>query len=134
VHNLIKVKHIQSIRQAHPEAKIIVHPECMPEVVDLADASGSTSGIIRYVQEANQGDKIYIGTEINLVQRLAQEHGPEKTIRPILDTACSNMAKITAEKLANHLENIVSASKVTVADDIQKDALLALERMLKVCA
>ncbi len=134
VHNLIKVKHIEEIRRVHPKAKIIVHPECMPEVVDLADASGSTSGIIRYVHDANQGDIIFIGTEIHLVQRLAREYAPEKTIRPVLDTACSNMAKITAKKLAKHLEGIASASKVSVAGDIQQDALLALERMLNVCA
>jgi quinolinate synthase len=134
VHNLIKIKHIKEIRRAHPKAKIIVHPECIPEVVDLADASGSTSGIIRYVLDANQGDIISIGTEINLVQRLAREHAPEKMIRPVLDTACSNMAKITAEKLAKHLEGIATVSKVNVAGDIQQDALLALERMLNVCA
>ncbi|MFP4428600.1 MAG: quinolinate synthase NadA [Desulfovermiculus sp.] len=134
VHNIIKVHHIERIRQAHPEAKIIVHPECLPEVVDLADASGSTSGIIRYVQDAPPGALIYVGTEINLVQRLAREYAPDKTVRPVLKTACSNMAKITADNLAEHLENIDQAQIVTVPAEVQENALLALERMLKVCA
>ncbi len=134
VHNIIKVHHIEHIRQAHPEARIIVHPECLPEVVDLADASGSTSGIIRYVQDAPPGALIYVGTEINLVQRLAREYAPDKTVRPVLKTACSNMAKITADNLAEHLENIDQAQIVTVPAEVQENALLALERMLKVCA
>ncbi|MFO7877677.1 MAG: quinolinate synthase NadA [Desulfovermiculus sp.] len=134
VHNIIKVRHIEHIRQAHPEAKIIVHPECLPEVVDLADASGSTSGIIRYVREAQPGSLIYVGTEIHLVQRLAREYAPDKIVRPVLETACSNMAKITADNLAEHLENIDQAQTVTVSDEVQQNALLALERMLEVCA
>jgi quinolinate synthase len=134
VHNIIKVHHIEHIRQAHPEARIIVHPECLPEVVDLADASGSTSGIIRYVRDAQPGALIYVGTEINLVQRLAREYAPDKTVRPVLKTSCSNMARITAENLADHLEHIHEAQTVTVSADVQQDALLALERMLKVCA
>lgn len=134
VHNLIKVQHIQSIRQDDPAAKIIVHPECLPEVVDLADASGSTSTIIRYVRESEPGARIYVGTEINLVQRLAREHAPDKTVRPVLDTACSNMAKITAQNLADHLEDIYNQPKVQVPAEVQQDALLALDRMLKVCS
>ncbi len=133
VHNLIKPRHMEHIRQADPRARIIVHPECMPDVVDMADASGSTSGIIRYVQEARPGDTIYVGTEINLVQRLAREFGPAKTIRPVLDTACSNMAKVTAPKLAEHLDAIAAVPKVGVGPEVRQDALLALERMLEVC-
>ena len=134
VHNIMKVHHIEHIRQAHPEAKIIVHPECLPEVVDLADASGSTSGIIRYVRDAQPGALIYVGTEIHLVQRLAREYAPDKTVRPVLETACSNMAKITADNLAEHLENIDQPQIVTVPAEVQQNALLALERMLEVCA
>jgi len=134
VHNLIKAHHIQSIRGSHPEAKIIVHPECLPQVVDMADASGSTSTIIRYVREAAPGTTIFVGTEINLVQRLAREYGPDKTVRPVLDTACSNMAKITEQNLAQHLENLDFAPGVTVSANVQQEALVALDRMLKICA
>ncbi|MDZ7761870.1 MAG: quinolinate synthase NadA [Desulfovermiculus sp.] len=133
VHNLIKAHHVEHIRRTHPEAKIIVHPECLPEVVDRADASGSTSTIIRYVREAEPGTTIYVGTEINLVQRLARDYGPDKTVWPVLDTACSNMAKITAQNLADHLENLEAGPKVTVSPHMQQEALLALDRMLKVC-
>lgn len=71
IHARFNARQIESRRAEYPGARVVVHPECSPEVVALADAAGSTSFIINYVAEAREGDTIVIGTEINLVERLA---------------------------------------------------------------
>ena len=134
VHQLMKPKHLELIREQEPGARVIVHPECPPELVDLADASGSTSQIIRYVQEAEPGATIYIGTECNLVDRLRKTYQGSKTVKPLLLSWCSNMARITEAKLASLLQNLDTAEPVQVSDEEQHEALKALERMLAACA
>ena len=73
VHTRFTVDQIRKMRSEFPEAKIVVHPECTPGVVALADACGSTSYIVKYVKDAPAGSTIVIGTEINLINRLALE-------------------------------------------------------------
>lgn len=129
VHTRFKERHIDHMRLNHPGAKIIVHPECTQEVVRMADATGSTSGIVKYVNEALPGETVVIGTEINLIKRLAREN-PDKQVLPLHDSLCPNMSKINLENLLYTLENIGEVNIVTVTDDVKRDARIALERMM----
>ncbi|MEF3695815.1 quinolinate synthase NadA [Desulfolutivibrio sp.] len=134
IHDKFTAERIRAVRLAHPGALVAVHPECPPETVAAADAAGSTSFLIRYVENAPKGATIFIGTEENLVLRLAQQHAGEKTILPLRTSRCSNMAKITEEKLAAQLADIESQQPVTVPDDVREPAKTAVTRMLDVCA
>jgi len=129
VHTRFTVKEIEDTRKTHPDVKIVVHPECTQEVVNIADAVGSTAFIVKYVKEAPKGTTIAIGTEINLIKRLAIEY-PDKSIFPIKDSFCPNMFKINLENLLDTLENIGKINIVTVDEEVKKDAEIALENML----
>lgn len=95
----------------------------------LADAVGSTSYIVNYVEAAPSGSAIVIGTEINLIDRLAVVH-PDKTVLPLKESLCPNMYKINPENLLDALIHIGEKNVVIVPDDIKRDARLALDRML----
>ena len=129
VHTRFKVEHVEKMRDRFPEGKIVVHPECTQEVVALADAAGSTSFIVKYVGEAPPGSTIIIGTEINLVKRLALEH-PDKNVLDLHYSLCPNMFKINLENLLWTLENIGRVNVVRVPEVTKAGARLALERML----
>lgn len=133
VHHRFKTTHIDEVRRRDPDALVVVHPECHPDVVDKADADGSTSFIIKYVADAAPGAAIYIGTEISLVERLAKQYRGDKLIRPLTPSQCSNMAKTTEKLLAEALVNIEDAPAVRVASDVARDATIAIERMLDAC-
>ena len=129
VHTRFTIEQIQKMRTNFPEGKIVVHPECTNEVVNMADAVGSTSFIVKYVANAPSDSTIIIGTEINLIKRLAMEY-PDKKILPLLDSFCPNMYKINLKNLLHSLENIGNVNIVTVDKEIRKDAFIALENML----
>ena len=129
VHTRFQVEHVHKIREDYPEAKIVVHPECTRQVVALADAVGSTSFIVRYVKEASPGATIVIGTEINLVHRLALEH-PDKRILELHYSLCPNMFRINLKNLLWTLEHIGEVNVVRVPEGIKKEAKTALDRML----
>jgi quinolinate synthase len=129
VHTRFKVEHVVHMREKFPEAKIVVHPECIEEVVSLADAVGSTSFILKYVEQAHSGATIVIGTEINLIKRLAMEH-PDKRIVELHRSLCPNMFKINPNKLLWTLENIGEVNVVSVPEETKNEARLALDRML----
>lgn len=129
VHTRFEVDHIRAMREKYPEARIVVHPECTQEVVAMADACGSTSFIVKYVKEAPPGSMIIIGTEINLIHRLALEY-PEKTVMELHRSLCPNMFRISLQNLLWTLENLGKVNLVTVPDGIKANALLALDRML----
>ena len=129
VHTRFTTDHMAAMRKHYPDGKIVVHPECTQQVVDQADAVGSTSYIVKYVAQAPAGATIIVGTEINLVQRLAQEH-PDKKVLALHRSLCPNMFKINLKKLLWSLENIGKVNVVTVPEEIKKDARLALDRML----
>ena len=129
VHTHFNAAHIREMREKFPEAKIIVHPECTEEVVALSDAVGSTGYIVKYVKEAAPGSTIIVGTEINLVKRMAQEN-PDKKVFELHNSLCANMFKIDLKKLLWTLENIGKVNVVTVSDTIKEDARKALKRML----
>lgn len=131
VHTFFTLEHIQYWRKKIPEARIIVHPECPEEVVQNADASGSTEQIIRYVQQQPPGSTIVVGTEINMVARLAREN-PDKNVYELSRSLCPNMFKINLPKLYWALKNLGKVNVVTVSEEIKQDALIALQKMLEI--
>ncbi len=135
VHTRFRPDHIRAWREREPDIRIIVHPECTPDVVALADEVGSTSYIVRRVKESPPGTKWAIGTEANLVLRLAREH-PEQSIFCLGDEPhyCRTMNRITLEKLARVLEGLVRSelvNPITVPAEVAEPARLAVERMLQ---
>lgn len=129
VHTDFRADHIRRIREEDPGAKVVVHPECTEEVVSEADAAGSTEFICRYVENAPSGSSVYIGTEINLVSRLAAEH-PDKNIYEVFRSLCPNMFRIDPAKLLWVLEEIGEVNRVCVDPDTKQLARIALENML----
>ena len=129
VHTRFREDHIVQMRNTFPEARIVVHPECTQEVVALADAVGSTSFIVKYVENAPPDSVIVIGTEINLINRLALEY-PDKKILDLHYSLCPNMFKINLNNLLDTLADIGQINLITVPEDIKADARLALDRML----
>lgn len=137
IHTRFNVRQVERMRAEHPGALIVVHPECTPEVVAAADAAGSTSFIIRYAAEAPDGATVGIGTEINLVERLAREHEKRISILPLVESACTHMAQTTEERLGACLDAVADGSeafRVVVPDELTAPAREALERMLAACA
>jgi quinolinate synthase len=134
VHTTFKTEHVKQMRRDYPDIKIVVHPECPEEVYDLADAQGSTAFIVKYVSEQKPGSIIAIGTEINLVDRLAHEN-PDKKILELSGQTCAmcvNMYRTTLNDLAWSLENLDSVKLIEVRDEIRADARVALARMLEI--
>ena len=136
IHARFNTDQIAAVRAADPGCTVIVHPECSPEVVRAADGSGSTSYIIEYVKQVPEGSHVYVGTEINLVRRLAREHSGRILVEPLRSSACSHMAKVTPAKLHRTLEHIVkgTAEPLSVTPETAAPAKAALERMLEACA
>lgn len=136
VHTAFRMEEIREIRERDPNARVIVHPECAPEVARIADASGSTSQIIAYVQESSPGSRIYVGTEINLVQRLQRRFLEDKSVLPLKSCDCPFMAQVTEERLAGLLESIRGggAQRIEVAPDEANWAREAVNRMLEACS
>lgn len=136
VHQMFRAEHVHLFRQRYPGIKILVHPECPQEVVDLADVSGSTSKIIQTVQAAPPGTKWAIGTELHLVHRLKKEH-PEQEIHflsPVV-CMCATMYRIDLAHLCWSLENLAAGQPVNVIkvdEETARWSLVALERMLEV--
>ncbi|SEC50866.1 quinolinate synthetase [Paramicrobacterium humi] len=134
VHKRFSVAQIEKARAEHPGVRVIVHPECPMDVVDAADEYGSTDYIRKAIEAAPAGTTFAIGTEINLVQRLAAQH-PEHTIfclDPVV-CPCSTMYRIHPGYLAWVLESLVDGevvNRISVADDVAEPARVALERML----
>lgn len=136
VHQQFRPQHVDFLREQHPDINILVHPECMMEVVDKADAVGSTAKIIRTVENAPAGSKWAIGTEIHLVNRLKDQH-PDKfiTLLSPFSCLCSTMYRISPLDLANVLEKLVDGevvNQIRVPSDVQHNAKLALNRMLSI--
>ena len=129
VHTRFREDHVMKMRKRFPEARVVVHPECTQEVVALADAVGSTSFIVKYVENAPPDTTIIVGTEINLVNRLALEF-PDKKVLDLHYSLCPNMFKISPEKLLRTLEHIGQINRVEVPVEIKADARMALDRML----
>jgi len=134
VHQMFKPAHVTQFRKQFPGIKILVHPECMMEVVEMADLVGSTEYILQTIERAPAGSSWAIGTELHLVNRLAALH-PEKTIHFLspMVCMCATMYRIDLPHLACCLENLARGTpvnRIRVASETAKWGRIALERML----
>ena len=134
VHQRFTPAHVAAFRSEYPGGVVVAHPECSHEVVELADAVGSTDFIIRAVAEAPPGSVIGVGTEIHLVNRLDAETPDKKVVSldPLV-CPCSTMFRIDGPHLAWVLEGLVEGevrNRITVDPDTAEWARVALERML----
>jgi quinolinate synthase len=136
VHGRFQPRHVDERRAEYPGIKVLVHPECRYEVVSKAELNGSTEFIIKTIREAPAGSKWAIGTELNLVNRLANQH-PDKFITLLAPDLCmcATMFRIAPENLLWSLENLVEGhlvNQIKVDDDTTRWAKVALERMLAI--
>ena len=134
VHGRFTIENVNEMRGRVPGIQILVHPECQYEVVSAADVVGSTESIIKTIENAPQGSSWAIGTELNLVKRLAQDN-PEKQITFLDKTVCycSTMNRIDLPHLVWAMESLVRGkviNQIQVPEKIAKAARVALERML----
>lgn len=134
VHGRFTVENIENVRRVLPQVMVLVHPECQHEVVAKADVVGSTEMIIKTVTDSPSGSKWAIGTELNLVQRLAREN-PDKEVVFLDKTVCycSTMNRIDLPHLVWAMEALVAGrvvNQIKVDDQVALQAKVALERML----
>ena len=136
VHKRFTVEQVDEFRNRHPDGLVVVHPECPKETVEVSDANGSTQFIKNYVEQQPAGAKIAIGTEINMVARLADSN-PDKIIECLDDKVCpcSTMYMIHPAYLMDVLERIIDGevpNQISVSKSVEEGSLLALERMLSI--
>ena len=134
VHGRFTMQNIVEVRQKLPGVKVLVHPECQHDVVSNADVVGSTEMIIKTVTQSPAGSKWAIGTELNLVQRLANEN-PDKQVVFLDKTVCycSTMNRIDLPHLVWAMESLVNGrlvNQIKVKDEVAKYAKVALDQML----
>jgi len=127
-HHSIEKKELLELKKKHPQAEILVHPECTPEVIDIADHAFSTNGMIIYAKKSDAREFI-IGTEKDLCYRLKKEI-PDKTFYPLKSAICPNMKKITLEKVLNSLKTL--EPQVKLPDELMEKAEKPLQRMMDV--
>ena len=138
VHQMFQKSHIDAFRAKHPDGLVIAHPECNFEVCQAADTVGSTEHIVKTIKEAPAGTRWLVGTELNLVDRLAKEVLPQDKIVQFMATTicmCSTMQRIDPQHLAWTLENLADGNVVNairVPEHEARLAKLALDRMLAV--
>ncbi|MGO9922813.1 MAG: quinolinate synthase NadA [Isosphaeraceae bacterium] len=136
VHQMFKPEHVEQFRRRFPEGRVLVHPECMMSVVDQADLIGSTEFIIRTIAAAEAGSTWGVGTELHLVNRLAQAH-PDKRVlflSPMV-CMCATMFRIDLPHLSWCLDNLARGTpvnRIRVPEDTAHWARLALRRMLEI--
>ena len=138
VHQRFLPGHVDAVRAKYPEIQVIVHPECRWEVCQKADALGSTERLIQIVEDAPSGTMFAVGTEIHLVNRLAQRFAAQgKRIITLDDTGClcTTMYRISPQHLAWALENLVEGrvvNRIQVRKSVKHWARVALDRMLEI--
>ncbi|MBI4208402.1 MAG: quinolinate synthase NadA [Deltaproteobacteria bacterium] len=135
VHGMFRPEHVDLFRKRHLGVQVLVHPECVMEVVDQADSVGSTEFIIKTVEQAPAGSKWVIGTELHLVNRLKKNH-PDQEIYFLSPTVCvcSTMFRIDPRHLLWVLENLAQGkvvNRIQVPKEVKQWARVALERMLQ---
>jgi quinolinate synthase len=127
VHDQYTTTQVTRAKKLHPDAVVLVHPECRPEVIDLADHVASTSGIIRYACSSHKKDFI-IGTEVGILHRI-KKVCPEKNCFPLSEAAvCRNMKKTDLAKVRDALFSV--QPRITVPENIARGARRSIERML----
>jgi quinolinate synthase len=127
VHDRITPAQVKAARAAHPDAVLLVHPECRPEVIDLADHVASTSGIIKEVCSSKK-QEFLIGTEVGILHRLKKECPGKRCYPLVAEAVCRNMKKTDLTKVRDSL--LTLRPRITVPEEIAARARLAIERML----
>ena len=128
-HVRIKPERIKELKKEYPQAKVVVHPECTPQVIALADEVLSTSGMCRYARR-DEVREMVVGTEMGIIHRLKKEN-PGKKFIPISEQAiCPNMKLITLEKVLWSLEEM--SPEVKVSEEIRLRAEAAVDKMLEI--
>jgi len=136
VHGTFMPIHVDNVRKKYPGIHVVVHPECTHEVVIKADSYGSTEKIRQIIEAGKPGDSFAIGTEINLVSRLAEEH-PDKTVVSLNPNVCvcSTMYRVDGPHLLWVMENLLEGkvvNQIIVPEPTASEAKLALGRMLAI--
>lgn len=136
VHGRFQPRHVDDRRAEYPGIKILVHPECRYEVVAKSDLNGSTEFIIKTIADAPAGSQWAVGTELNLVNRLAKRH-PDKFVTLLAPDLCmcATMFRISPENLLWSLENLLAGhvvNEIKVDEETARWAIVALERMLAI--
>lgn len=128
-HLRIQPRDITRLKSEYPQAKVVVHPECRPEIIALADEALSTSGICRFAQNT-QSKEIIVGTEMGIIHRLRKEN-PDKRFIPVSEQAvCPRMKLITLEKVLWSLQQMTP--EVKVPQEIRVKAKAAVDKMLAI--
>ena len=128
-HARILPQHIEELKRQYPNAKVMVHPECQPDTVALADVALSTSGMVNYAAREDV-QQLIVGTELGMIHRLRKEN-PDKQFIPVSEQAiCPNMKMITLEKVLWSLEEMTP--QITVPEEIRVKAKASIDRMLAI--
>lgn len=127
VHAALKKTDIQKLKQQYPDAELLVHPECNPDVVKLADFVGSTAGMINYTKTSDS-KRFIIATECGITHPILKANPDTELIMASDELICPNMKSITLEKILYSLENMETV--ITVPEDIRVPAAQALEKMI----
>ena len=128
-HLRIQPENLTRLRQEYPQAKVVVHPECRPEVISLADEVLSTGGICRYARQEDVSTMI-VGTEIGIIHRLRKENPGKKFIPASEQAICIRMKLITLENILWSLQEM--APEVKVPEEIRLKARTAVDKMLEI--
>lgn len=129
IHDALTAREVLAAKAAHPQAVVLAHPECRPEVLDLADAIRSTSGMLEYVQK-NPAREFIIGTEMGLLHTLRKENPGKSFYSPSDNLLCPDMKRITLGDLVSALKE--KRHQITIPEDTRRLALMAVERMLAI--
>ncbi len=129
IHNNLTVEALKRAKEEHPGAVVMAHPECPPEVIDMADVVRSTSGMLAYAKESSE-EEFIVATEVGLLYPLQKENPNKKFYPASPDMVCQDMKKTTLQDVLRALEQ--EAPVVTVPEEIRVKALKALERMMAV--
>jgi quinolinate synthase len=127
-HESITVEKLKKLKEEHPHAAIVVHPECRPDVIDMADAVKSTEGMLTYVKQSSKSEFI-IGTEQEMLYRLRKE-SPDKTFYSVPGAVCPTMKLITLENVLAALESM--SPEVTLKPELIERARKPLQRMMDI--
>jgi len=128
-HDLIEPSDILEAKEAHPQAKVVVHPECRIEVSLMADAVESTSGMVRFCRE-DEAQEYIIGTEAGMIHRLEQDVPGKKFYLATKNAVCPNMKLTTLRKAVEALR--AGEPVITVPEEVRQKALLAVQRMVEI--
>jgi quinolinate synthase len=125
----IQPQHITNLKQEHPQAKVVIHPECRPEVIALADEVLSTGGIIKFARETEAKETI-VGTEIGILHRLRKENPSKKFIPTSEQVICPRMKLPTLESILWSLQEMTT--QVKVPEEIRLKAKVAVDKMIEI--